>query len=568
MHDTDGDPSGDRELMELAAHNSLDLHLATSVGGMISLVAEAGLEPYGWTPEQVRGVSHDELVHPDDVDALSTARAAAVADPTGGVTATSRLRCRDGSYQWTEAFGRLAVHEGEQLIVWTVRDITDRRRAELDMERRAATDPLTGVANRIVFRDRLEQALRRLERSRGLVAVLFLDLDRFKLINDSIGHLAGDAVLLQMAERARKFLRPHDTLARLGGDEFAIVVEDLAAAEEASALGARIIAAGQDPFVVGHETFVCTTSIGIAVAADSRQSADAVLREADLALYRAKEQGRDRAEVFDEGLRDGVASRLGTERMLRRAVTESRLRVAYQPMIEIATGRIAALEALVRVLEPDTGELLSAESFVSVAEEAGLLARIDDWMLERAVEQSLAWRARFDGAGIAIAVNVTARHLADADFAEQLVERLAAHGLPPSALQVEVTEQVLMAASNSALTGLREVRASGIKIGLDDFGTGFSSLTHLRLYPIDVVKIDRTMVSDLSSTSTTRTVVAAIIDLVHAFGKPVVAEGVETEEQLELLAALGCDRAQGFLLAPPGTAAEVTDWMARTSPAR
>jgi len=425
------------------------------------------------------------------------------------------------------------------------------------------------VANRTVFMDRLHQALRRLERRDGLVAVLFLDLDRFKLINDSVGHLMGDAVLLQMAERLRGFLRPQDTLARLGGDEFAVVVEDMSWAEEAVALGARIIAAGRTPFEVGDEQFVCTTSVGIAVTPDGRHSAEGLLQEADLALYRAKDRGRDRAEVFDEALRTRAVGRLGTERMLRRAIDEDRLRLDYQPIVDLRTGDTVAVEALVRVWDPDQADLVRAETFIEVAEEAGLLATMDDWVLGRAIEQAATWRRLFAGTGFAdVSINVTARHLADAGFAQSVIDDLVGHDLPTESLQVEVTERVLMEASNSAMTGLKLLRDAGVKVGLDDFGTGYSSLSYLRLFPLDFVKIDRSFIQALALGTTERAIVASIVDLSHALGMAVVAEGVETQAQLDQLVTLGCDRAQGFLFAVPGPAEAIEDRVLRLVPDR
>jgi diguanylate cyclase (GGDEF)-like protein len=401
--------------------------------------------------------------------------------------------------------------------------------------------------------DRLQHALRRLDRREGIIAVLFLDLDRFKLINDSVGHLVGDAVLLQMAERLRAFLRPEDTLARLGGDEFAIVVEDMTKAEEAVALGARIIEAGRAPFVVGDEQFVCTTSVGIAVTKEAQRSAEGLLQEADLALYRAKDKGRDRAEVFDEDLRTRAVGRLGTERMLRRAIDEDRLRVEFQPIIDLRTMTTVGAEALVRVWDADEAALITAESFIDVAEETGLLASMDDWVLAQVIEQATAWRDRFVETGFAdVAINITARHLADAGFARSVIDDLAAHGLPSGALQIEVTERVLLEASNSAMSGLKVLRDAGVKVGLDDFGTGYSSLSYLRLFPLDFVKIDRSFIQEMSRSVTAPAIVASIIDLSHALGMGVVAEGVETQSQLAQLVALGCDRAQGFLFATAG----------------
>ncbi len=543
----------DRALKRLIADGSPDLHTVTTIEGVFRFVSPASLAMFGWTPADLTGRHQDAFIHPDDVILVEEARHDASQNPTGSSTTVYRFRCASGSYRWTEAMSRRVDADEEVLVVSAVRDIGDRKKSELALERQATTDALTGIANRAVFMDRLEQALRRLERRSGLVAVLFLDLDRFKLINDSVGHLVGDAVLLSMAERLRSFLRSQDTLARWGGDEFAVVVEGLSSQEEAMALGRRITGAGRAPFVVGEEQFICTTSIGIAVTSDAQHSAEGLLQEADMALYRAKDRGRDRAEMFDEDLRTRAIGRLGTERMLRRAIQEKRLRVSYQPIVDLRSGRTVAAEALVRVFDPDLPTLVTAETFIGVAEETGLLAEMDDWVLGQTIAQATIWDKMFGGYGFTdISINVTARHLADAGFAQSILDDLADHNLSTSALQVEVTERVLMEASNSAMTGLKLLRGAGVKVGLDDFGTGYSSLSYLRQFPLDFVKIDRSFIHKLVLGSTEKAIVASIIDLSHALGMGVVAEGLEAQSQLDELVELGCDRAQGFLLAPAG----------------
>jgi diguanylate cyclase (GGDEF)-like protein/PAS domain S-box-containing protein len=559
----------DGQFHRLVAEGSPDLHTVVSADGVFRFVSTASLTLFGWEPDDLVGRHQDAFVHPDDAAVVGDARHGALRESSGTVlTTVCRFRCANGDFRWTEAVSKLVDVAGEQVIVSAVRDIAERKESEVDLQLQATTDPLTGVANRIVFMDRLHQALRRLDRRDGLVAVLFLDLDRFKLINDSVGHLMGDAVLLQMAERLRSVLRPQDTLARLGGDEFAIVVEDIVWAEEAVALGARIIEAGRNSFVVGDEQFMCTTSVGIAMTSDARSSAEGLLQEADLALYRAKDRGRDRAEVFDEDLRTRAVGRLATERMLRRAIDEDRLRLHYQPIVDLHSGKTVAVEALVRVWDPEQANLVKAESFIEVAEEASLLAGMDDWVLRQAIEQATRWRTLFAGTGFAdVSINVTARHLADAGFAQSVIDDLAAHDVPAGALQVEVTERVLMEASNSAMSGLKLLRDAGVKVGLDDFGTGYSSLSYLRLFPLDFVKIDQSFIQELALGETERAIVASIIDLSHALGMAVVAEGVETDAQIDVLIALGCDRAQGYLFATPGPPGAIEDRVLRRAPA-
>lgn len=296
------------------------------------------------------------------------------------------------------------------------------------------------------------------------------------------------------------------------------------------------------------------------MTSDADHSAEGLLQEADLALYRAKDRGRDRADVFDEDLRTRAVGRLGTERMLRRAIAEQRLRVNYQPIIDLRTGETVAAEALVRVWDPVQSEMIGAQSFIEVAEETGLLATIDDWVLGEVMKQATAWRREFPHSRFGdIAINVSARHIADAGFAQALIDDLAAQSLPPDSLQIEVTERVLMEASNSAMSGLKTLRSAGVKVGLDDFGTGYSSLSYLRLFPLDFVKVDQSFIQGLVDGDTGRAIVTSIVELSHALGMEVVAEGVETAAQVEHLVAIGCDRAQGFHFAPAGPANAIED---------
>jgi diguanylate cyclase (GGDEF)-like protein len=405
--------------------------------------------------------------------------------------------------------------------------------------------------------DRLRQGLLRLARSPGsLVVVLYLDLDHFKVINDSLGHHIGDDLLLKMAERLTGHLRPADTLARLGGDEFVLVAEGVTDEAAAIALANRIIEDGRRPFRIDKEEFSCTMSIGVACTADYQHDAEAMLSEADLALYRAKDRGRDQIAVFDEELRTTAVYRLATERMVRRALDEGRTVVEYQPIVDMRTGHAVGAEALVRMRD-DEQRLVLPGSFLEVAEETGLLIRIDEVVLADAVKQAAAWRARLGAKFTGVAINVTARHLADSEFRNAVFEQLEANRVPPGDLQIEVTEQVLMEASNSAMTGLRALRDLGVAVGLDDFGTRYSSLAYLRQFPLDFIKIDKSFVDDVVIDPKVRAIAAAIIVLAHALDLIVIAEGVELPNQAQVLLDLGCDRAQGFLYARAGPPEDV-----------
>jgi diguanylate cyclase (GGDEF)-like protein/PAS domain S-box-containing protein len=527
--------------------DSADVSMVSGMDGSYLYVSPACHRLFGWDPAALEGRYEDDFVHPHDLPLLHANRAALAG--TEFVSTNYRFLCRDGTTRWTETTSRRVQVEDDTFIVSVMRDITDRQLRTITLEHQALTDPLTGLANRTVLMDRLNQGLRRLNRFSGVLSVLYLDLDRFKIVNDSLGHNVGDAVLAQMAERLVHYLRPADTLARLGGDEFVIVAEGLIDEQGAIELGNRIIEAGRIPFSLGDEDFVCTVSVGIACTRDSQRVAGDLLGEADLALYRAKDRGRDRAEVFDEELRTKAVGRLATERMLRHALADQRLIVEYQPIIDLRSEHVVAAEALLRINDPDNG-LLSPQSFLEVAEETGLLISMDEQVLADAVQQVSGWHSRLSQTAFTeVAINVTARHLADTGFQKSVIEHLDHHGVAHENLQVEVTERVLLEASNSAMTGLRALREAGVQVGLDDFGTGYSSLSYLRQFPLDFVKIDRSFICDLERVAEQRAIVAAIIDLSHALHLTVIAEGVETDVQLGILEALECDRGQGFLFA-------------------
>jgi diguanylate cyclase (GGDEF)-like protein/PAS domain S-box-containing protein len=528
---------------------SADLTTVSSANGAYVYVSEASRRLFGWPPEQLIGLGLDEFIHPDDVPAERST--AASAELGGRFTTTHRFRCADGSYRWTEATSRRIEAWGSEFVVSSTRDITERQKADERVQRLALTDPLTGLANRAVLMDRLGGALRRQARTAGVVAVLYLDLDRFKVVNDSLGHRTGDEILRSVAQRLARFVRDADTLARLGGDEFVIVAEGVADERMALELAERVTEVGREPFLVGDEEVVCTWSVGVATSADSNHGADALLQEADLALYRAKERGRDRTEVFDEELRTTAVGRLSTERMLRTAIEEERVFVEYQPIVDLADGHVITVEALVRIFDQDNGRR-EPDSFLEVAEETGLLVAMDEIVASNAVGRAAAWRAEVGDVNFSgVAINVTSRRLADPGFAQEMIEALDAEGLPHHLLQVEITERVLMEASNSTMSGLRSLKDAGIPVGLDHFGTGFSSLAYLREFPLDFVKIDRSFIHGLRFGPTEGAVVAAVIDLSHALGLLTIAEGVETTRQLNTLRALGCDRAQGSVLGQP-----------------
>ena len=519
-----------------------DMTTVVDGAGRFRFVSPASRRLFGWAQADLEGRPEAEFIHPEDSDSVGIARMAQ--DPEPAVVAY-RFLCRDGSYRWVKATMNAITAQGSALTVSILRNIGQPPPRTSRLERLAITDPLTGVGNRALAMDRLGHGLQRLGRRGGLLCLLYLDLDRFKIVNDTLGHSVGDAVLLTTAERLTHQLRPADTLARMGGDEFVVLAEDMADPAAALELAARIVEAGREPFRVDDMEFVCTLSVGIACAGDDQRSALDLLREADIALYRAKDRGRDRFELFDGATRTGSDGRPAMERMLQRAVHEGRVVTEYQPVIDLRSKAMAGAEALVRIRDGDDA-LLHPSSFLDLAAESGLLTTIDDRVLADAVTQVAAWRRGGTGPD-EVSVNITARRLASAVFCPSVMDLLDNHGVPPHSLQIEVTERVLLGASNSALTTLHNLKAGGVQIGLDDFGTGSSSLAYMRQFPLDFIKIDKSIIDDLETAPLARAMMSAIVSFGHALELTLVAEGVETDSQLDILCDLGCDRAQGFV---------------------
>jgi diguanylate cyclase (GGDEF)-like protein/PAS domain S-box-containing protein len=442
-------------------------------------------------------------------------------------------------------------------LLGTAQDVTEQRAAEQLLEHQALHDPLTDLPNRALFLDRLQHALTRARRPGSSLAVYFCDVDDFKDVNDSLGHDAGDELLVALPPRLREGLRAGDTVARFGGDEFVILCEDLDSEGEAIRIAERIAEAFGLPFELDGRPHHLSVSVGVVFVKGGEASATEVLRDADAAMYRAKGGGKGRFELFDAQMRASLVARLQTEADLRRALDEGELRLHYQPVADLSDGTFVGAEALVRWQHPERGLLAPAE-FIAVAEDSGLIAPLGAWVLEEACRQALAWNGeRF------VSVNLSPRQLSHSDVPALLSRALAETGVDPALLELEITENVLMEQSAAALGTLRQLKAMGVRLMLDDFGTGWSSLAYLKRFPLDGLKIDREFVDGLGSEPEDTAIVAAVLSMAAALELDVIAEGVETEEQLAWLRSRGCGLAQGFLLgrpAPPEQLEELPGW--------
>jgi diguanylate cyclase (GGDEF)-like protein len=436
-----------------------------------------------------------------------------------------------------------------QAIANVLAEAIVRQSAESSVRHQALHDPLTGLPNRSLLLDRLNHWAARAGRDRSTAAVLFVDLDNFKVINDALGHDSGDRLLCGVADRLRHELRPSDTIARVGGDEFVVFCEDVVSEREALAMVDRLVRALDAPFDLGGQTQHATASIGIALG-DAHTEPEVLVRNADAAMYRAKERGRARYELFDEEMRERSVSWLETEGELRQAIERGELRNLYQPIVSPKRGRILGFEALVRWQHPERG-VVSPADFIPVAEQSGLIVPLGQLVLEQACAEAVRWnRNRAGREPLRVAVNFSPRQLSHPKAVDSVVETLERTGLAADLLCVEITESALVddAAAIPTLSRLKEI---GVRLALDDFGTGYSSLTYVRRFPIDTLKIDRSFIDGIVGSSEDEAIVTAVLSMGRALGVHVVAEGVETEEQAERLRTLGCKLAQGYLFSRP-----------------
>jgi diguanylate cyclase (GGDEF)-like protein/PAS domain S-box-containing protein len=535
--------------------NTSDVISVLDADGIVRYVSPTVQSAWGYHPESVEGHPIVEWVHPEDLEHLLGTLNAALKQPGATLAAEVRLKHADGSWRAFEVIVNNQLADAAVAgMVSTYHDITERKSFESDLRYLAFHDPLLDMPNRVMFMERLEHALADRRAADSRVGVIFVDLDNFKLINDSLGHETGDQLLMAVAERLRASVRSADNTARLGGDEFTVLLESIHSADEAIAVASRILECIQQPIdLSGHEV-TPSASIGIAVSGPGQDTADALLRCADQAMYRAKANGKGRFELFDHSMALHAMERLELQEDLRRALERGELRVAYQPVVSLATERICGAEALVRWQHPRRG-LVSPCDFIPLAEETGLIIAIGEWVLREACRQARWWQTECPGASdFTMNVNLSGKQIQRGGLAEVVARILQQTGLHPSSLTLEITESVAMEDAESTLANLRELKQLGVQIAMDDFGTGYSSLSYLKRFPVDQVKIDRSFIDGLGHDPDDTAIVRAVVALARALSLQVTAEGIEKQDQVSFLRNLGCERGQGYLFARPAPA--------------
>jgi len=565
---------------ELTERNQLFEVITENAADMIAVVDGTGNRLYnspayqkvlGYSSEELKLTSSVEQIHPEDQPRVL--EAAEKAKVTGrGERLEYRMRHKDGTWRNLESVATAIPNEQGQIerLVIVNRDITDRKRAEVALAHNALHDSLTDLPNRALFLDRVRHVLALSHRHTSYkFAVLFIDLDEFKVVNDSLGHAAGDALLIQIARRLSASIRGVDTisrsvlmqtasqvanegsLARVGGDEFTILLEDIRDCGDAIRVAERLQERLIIPFVVERQEVVIAASIGIAFCATSYTNSEDLIRDAEIAMYRAKREGKARCQVFDAEMHIVAVKRLQLETDLRRALELGEFRVHYQPIVSLQSGRIAGFEALSRWQRPEG--LLSPAHFIQIAEQTGIILPMNRLLLREACLQLRAWQSEFPAdPPLTMSVNITPREFAQPDLVAQIKTILSEVEIQPSSINVEITETIAMADSQRSSLVLSELKALGVHISIDDFGTGYSSLSRLQGFPVDTLKVDRSFISKIDTDGETRKIVRIIIMLAHNLGLKVVAEGAETAKQVELLKQLKCELVQGYFFARPG----------------
>lgn len=517
------------------------LYVSPQIEGLLGYTPEEWLaDPKLWW----------ERIHPDDRDqVLADEEAILVSAGTKSEAAQYRMVTRDGRTIWVSDDASVIKNGSGASLYWSgiLSDITDRKVLEEQLKHQAFHDPLTGLANRALFVDRVEHALARGERDGMRVAVLFVDLDDFKTINDSLGHNGGDEVLVAVAGRLRECFRPGDTFARFGGDEFAILVEDTSLSN-ATSVAYRIVDALGEPFSIGGREVMIHASVGIEFAEAQGTRTDELLRNADVAMYVAKGKGKARYQLFEPSMHTAALRRLEIKADLRRAVEKDEFVLHYQPIVSLNGGALLGMEALVRWNHPERG-LLPPLDFISVAEQTGLITPLGRWVLREACRQATKWP--LSNPSISLSVNVSTTQFQQPGLVEDVANALWDSGLDPSILTLEITESVLVHDTDAVIEKLHRLKDFGVKVAIDDFGTGYSSLGYLKRFPIDILKIDKSFIDGVGNGAEEAAIAQAIIKLGESLGLEVVAEGIELPEQIDALQLLRCERGQGFFFSGP-----------------
>jgi diguanylate cyclase (GGDEF)-like protein/PAS domain S-box-containing protein len=514
-------------------------------GSVFRYANEATASISGFSRSELYDKDFWQIVHPDIREIVKRrGLARQKGDPLPSRYEIRILR-KDGEVRWLDYSAGLIELEGSPAVLGTAFDITERKRAEERIRSLAYHDTLTGLPNRLLFADRLGLAVAQAHRLGQQLAVLFLDLDGFKVINDSLGHSLGDRMLEIVAGRIQGALREGDTVARLGGDEFTLLLPGIARAEDAPKVAEKVLETLRQPIPIDGREFFVTGSIGISIYPDDGNDPETLVRNADAAMYRAKDRGRDTYQLYAAAMNATAVERLAMESSLRQALQQGALRLHYQPLLDLATGKVYGVEALLRWERPGRG-LVFPDEFIPLAELTGLIIPIGPWVWRTACAQVKEWHER-GHPDLRLAVNLSARQFQQPDIAAQVTRALEETAFPPTHLDLEITESYAMQNPEFAIQTLRELRAVGLSLSIDDFGVGYSSLSYLKRLPIDTLKIDRSFVRDITTDPDDAAIVTAVIAMARTLELTVVAEGVETEEQRAFLAAQGCDRAQGYL---------------------
>jgi diguanylate cyclase (GGDEF)-like protein/PAS domain S-box-containing protein len=540
----------DEETFRALVQHSHDIITVHDRQGVTLYESPAAARILGYPAGALIGKVPFDSVHPKDAARARQAFSNLVQGGQPVEPMEFRFRRADGAWIHLEALGsNLLDHPGIGGVVLTSRDVTERKETEQRTQYLTQHDALTGLPNRMLMQDRLNQALSQARRSGGVMALMFLDLDRFKLVNDSFGHPQGDALLQEVARRVSGCLRDTDTVARLGGDEFTVLLPDLSVPQAAGQVAERILGLFSQPFAGAeeHEIFV-SASIGISVFPRDGADPESLVKHADTAMYSAKDAGRNSYRYFTDNLNAQVREKVMLESGLRRAIERGELRLHYQPKIDLATSRLIGAESLVRWQHPGMG-LVSPARFIPVAEDSGLIVPLGEWVLRAACEQIRNWRDR--GLDLKVAINVSARQLQQQNLSELVLGAVREAGVEPASVELELTESAIMKDAEASVSALDRIKSRGISIAIDDFGTGYSSLSYLKRLPLDILKIDRSFVRDITTDHNDAAIVRAIIGLARSLGIKVIAEGVEHETQLAFLDAHGCNYGQGYLFGKP-----------------